>query len=190
MGWTFDPAHTMVGFSARYMGLTTVRGRFTRFEGTIELDPDDLTRTRGRVEVDMASVDTNDETRDGHLRSPDFFDVENHPKMVFEPTSVSRVDEDHYKVNGNLTIRGETRPVEFAYEHSGEGKDAYGKRKLAGRLTGTIKRSDWGLKWNVALEAGGWLVSDKITIEIEGQVAQSEDAPNDEVKPESEQTSA
>jgi polyisoprenoid-binding protein YceI len=186
MGWTFDPAHTTVGFSARYMGLTTVRGQFRKFEGTIELDPDDLTKTRGRVEVDMASVDTGDETRDGHLRSPDFFDVENHPKMVFEPTSVTRVDEDTFKVKGNLTIRGTTREVEFDYEHSGEGRDAYGKRKLGGRLTGTIKRSDWGLKWNVALEAGGWLVSDKITIEIDGQVAESEQAVEDEAKLETE----
>lgn len=186
MGWTFDPAHTTIGFSARYMGLTTVRGQFEKFEGTIELDPDDLTKTRGQVEVDMASVNTNDETRDGHLRSPDFFDVENHPKMVFEPTSVTKVDEDTYKVKGNLTIRGETREVEFDYEHSGEGKDAYGKKKLGGRLTGTIKRSDWGLKWNVALEAGGWLVSDKINIEIDGQVAESEQAVEDEAKLETE----
>jgi polyisoprenoid-binding protein YceI len=190
MGWTFDPAHTTVGFSARHMGLSTVRGRFTRFNGTIELDPDDLTRTRGRIEVDMASVETGDENRDGHLRSPDFFDVENYPVMVYEPISITRVDEDRYKVKGNLTIHGKTREVEFDYEHSGEGIDPYGKRKLGGHLTGAIKRSDWGLTWNVALEAGGWLVSDKINIEVEGQVAESQEAVEDEVELETERTSS
>lgn len=184
MGWVFDTAHTTVGFSARHMGLSTVRGRFTHFDGNIELDPNDLIKTRGRIEVDMASVETGDETRDAHLRSPDFFDVEKYPKMIFEPKSIERIDDDSYKVVGELTIRDVTRPIELRYEHSGEAIDPYGKRKLGGRLTGTIKRSDWGLTWNVALEAGGWLVSDKINIEIEGQVAESQEAVEKEVEAE------
>ena len=187
MGWVFDSAHTTVGFSARHMGLSTVRGRFTKFSGTIELDPDDLTKTRGRVEVDMSSVDTGDEKRDAHLRSPDFFDVENYPVMVFVPTAITP-DDGAYRVTGELTIKGITREVELKYEHGGQATDPFGNRKMGGRLSGTIKRSDWGLQWNVALEAGGWLVSDKINIEVEGQVADSKEAVSEEAEAEAEIT--
>jgi polyisoprenoid-binding protein YceI len=175
MGWAFDPAHTTIGFTARHLGLTTVRGRFRRFTGTIELDPDDLTKTRGRIEVDVSSVDTGDPKRDEHLRSPDFFDADRYPTMVFEPTSVEPIDDEHLRVRGNLSVKDITHEVELTYEHSGEAVDPFGKRKLGGRLTGTINRSDWDLKWNVALEAGGWLVSDTITLEIEGQVVETEE---------------
>lgn len=175
MGWAFDPAHTTIGFSARHMGLSTVRGQFRRFTGTIELDPNDLTKTRGRLEIDVSSLDTGDQQRDEHLRSPDFFDAERYHTMLFGPTSVEPIDDEHFRVRGNLTIRDITHEVELTYEHSGEAVDPFGKHKLGGRLTGTINRSDWDLKWNVALEAGGWLVSDAITLEIEGQVVETED---------------
>lgn len=189
MGWTFDPAHTTMGFSARHMGLSTVRGQFRRFTGTIELDPDNLTKTRGRVEIDAASIDTGDAQRDEHLRSPDFFDVERYPTIVFEPTSIERIGGNLYRVRGNLTIKDVTREVELTYEHAGEAVDPYGNRKLGGRLTGTIKRSDWGLTWNVALETGGWLVSDKIDLEIEGQVAESQEAVEQEAREEARRAS-
>jgi polyisoprenoid-binding protein YceI len=175
MAWAFDLSHTSVGFSARHMGLSTVRGRFHRFNGTIVLDPSDLSKTIGRLEIDASSIDTGDPQRDEHLRSPDFFDVEHYPTIVFEPTSIERIDDEHYRVRGNLTIKSVTREVELIYEHAGEAVDPFGKRKLGGRLTGEIKRSDWGLTWNVALEAGGWLVSDAIKLEIEGQVVETED---------------
>ena len=176
MAWVIDPAHTTVGFSARHMGLSTVRGRFNKFEGSLELDPKDISSARGRVEVDLASVETGNKDRDAHLRSPDFFDVERFPKMVFVPKSVSSSGDDTFKVVGDLTIKDVTREVELRYEHSGEGVDPYGNRKIGGTLTGTIKRSDWGLTWNVALETGGWLVSDKIKLEIDGQLAESKEA--------------
>jgi polyisoprenoid-binding protein YceI len=181
MAWTLDTAHTTVGFSARHMGLSRVRGIFRDFDGTVAPDPDDLTRTKGKVEIRTASVDTGDEQRDAHLRSADFFDSERFPVMTFEPSAIERIDDGRYRVRGNLTIKDTTNEIELVYEHSGEMVDPFGARKLGGRVSGTIHRSDWGLTWNVALEAGGWLVSDAVEIEVEGQVAESREAIEAEV---------
>lgn len=185
MAWTIDPAHTTVGFSVRHMGLASVRGQFGKFRGQIELEPDDLSGAKGRIEIDVASIDTGEQRRDEHLRSADFFDAENSPTMTFEIESVTPKGDDRYRVVGDLTIRDVTREVELEYEHAGEGIDPYGNRKLGGSLTGTIKRSDWGLNWNVALEKGGWLVSDKIKLEIDGQLAETQEAVQEEVEKES-----
>ncbi len=182
MAWVIDPAHTTVGFSARHMGLSTVRGRFTRFNGTVEADPTDITTARARLEVDMDSIDTGQEQRDQHLKGPDFFDVDNHPTMVFVTKSITRTKEDTYAVVGDLTVRGVTREVELTYEHAGEGTDPYGNRRLGGSLTGTINRSEWGLRWNVPLDSGGWLVSDKIKLEIDLQVTAGAEAAEEEAK--------
>lgn len=188
MAWTIDTAHSTVSFSARHMGLAKVRGQFDTFEGEIDGDPADITTATARFEVDLASVDTGNDDRDAHLRSTDFFDVEKHPKMTFVSKAVTPDGDDTYKVVGDLTIKGVTKPVELTYEHGGEGIDPYGNRKVGGSLTGTIKRSDWGLTWNVALEAGGVLVSDKILIEIDLQVAESKDVVEQEAKAEAELT--
>lgn len=185
MAWTIDPAHTTVGFSARHMGLSTVRGRFTDFAGTVDVDPSDLPRTRGKVEIRTASVDTGNEQRDGHLKSGDFFDVEHFPVMTFDVKSIAHKGGSDYEVTGDLTIKDVTREVRLDYEHAGEGKDPWGNRKLGGTLTGSISRADWGLTWNVALEAGGLLVSDKIKIEVEGQLAESKEAVKEEASAES-----
>jgi polyisoprenoid-binding protein YceI len=187
MAWVVDPAHTTVGFRARHMGLATVRGQFTTFSGTIEGDPGDVTSAKARFEIDTASIDTGDERRDGHMRSPDFFDVENHPKMVFESKSITPSGGDRYTVVGDLTIKGVTRQLELEYEHAGEGIDPYGNRKIGGSLTGTIKRSDWGLSWNVPLEAGGWLVSDDIKIDIDFEVTESAEAAEESAEAEAAQ---
>ena len=173
MAWTIDPVHTTVGFSARHMGLSRVRGRFTEFSGSIDVDPSDLTRTRGRAEIGTASVDTGNAERDAHLRGPDFFDADRYPTMAFEVKSIRATGGSDYRVIGDLTIRDTTREVELEYEHSGEGTDPWGNRKIGGTLTGEINRKDWGLTWNVALEAGGLLVSDRIRIEVEGQLAET-----------------
>jgi polyisoprenoid-binding protein YceI len=149
-----------------------VRGRFTSFRGEIEGDPTDITSAKARIEVDMGSVETGSADRDNHLRTSDFFEIDKHPTMVFESKSITRVTDEHYKVVGDLTIKGKTRPIELDYEHGGEGSDPYGNRKIGGSLTGTIKRSDWDLTWNVPLDSGGWLVSDNVTLEIDLQVAE------------------
>ena len=184
MAWVIDSAHTTIGFSVRHMGLSTVRGKFDRFEGQIELDPADLTRARGRVEVEAASINTGNVDRDTHLKSGDFFDAVNHPKIVFEAKSVAGSGET-FKVTGALTIRGTTREVELDAEFAGEGRDPYGNRKVGGSLTGTINRKDFGLTWNVPLEAGGLLVGDKVTIQVEGQLAESKAAVEKESHAES-----
>ena len=184
IAWTIDTAHSSVSFKARHMGLSKVRGQFTSFRGEIEGDPTDVTTAKARIEIDLASVDTGSADRDTHLKSPDFFDVENHPTMVFESTSVAR-DGDDYKIVGDLTVKGISRKVELAYEHGGEATDPYGNRKIGGALTGTIKRSDWDLTWNVPLDTGGWLVSDNVTIEIDLQVAEGQEAVEQEEAAES-----
>jgi polyisoprenoid-binding protein YceI len=181
MAWTIDTAHTAIGFVARHMGLSKIRGQFTSFNGEIEGDPDDLTSARGRVEVDMASVTTGNADRDAHLKSSDFFDVENHPTMIFETKKITSVGDD-YKVIGDLTIKGITKEVEFDYEHGGYEVDPFGNSKLGGTLTGTINRRDWGFKWNVPLDTGGVLVSEKIKIEIDFQLSQSKAAVEEEVE--------
>ena len=186
MAWTIDTAHSTVSFSARHMGLAKVRGQFDTFTGEIDGDPNDITTARGRLEIDLASVDTGNSDRDAHLRSADFFDVEKHPKMTFVSRSVTPAGDGTYKVVGDLTIKGITKEVELTYEHGGDGIDPYGNRKVGGTLTGTIKRSDWGLTWNVALETGGWLVSDKIQIEVDLQVAASPEAVEEEARAEAE----
>jgi polyisoprenoid-binding protein YceI len=177
MAWTLDPHHTTVGFSAKHLGLSTVRGKFRELTADIELDDEaSPTSAKGRVVVKAASLDTGDEQRDGHLRSADFFDVENHPEIVFEAKSVTHKGDDEYDVVGDLTIKGITKEVALLYEHSGIATDPYGNVKVGGNLTGTITRADWDLKWNVPLGSGGLLVSETIKIEVEGQLAKSKDA--------------
>lgn len=183
MAWTIDTAHTTVGFVARHMGLSKVRGQFTSFRGEVEGDPSDLTTAKGRLEVDLASVDTGNPDRDAHLKSADFFDVEKYPTMTFVSTSITK-DGDDYLVHGDLTIKDVTKPVTLTYEHGGDAKDPYGNRKIGGTLSGTIKRTDWGLTWNVPLDSGGWLVSEKIQLEIDLQVAESTEAVEQEAKAE------
>lgn len=185
MAWTIDTAHTTVGFVARHMGLSKVRGKFTSFRGEVEGDPKDVTSAGGRLEVDMNSIDTGNADRDAHLKSADFFDVEKYPTMVFVATSIE-LEGDDYKVLGDLTVKDVTKGVELRYEHGGEGRDPYGNRKIGGTLSGTIKRSEWGLKWNVPLDSGGWLVSDNVNLEVDFQVAESTEAVEEEAKAESE----
>lgn len=187
MAWTIDPVHTSVGFTARHLGLSKVRGQFTDFRGEVEGDPTDITTARARLEIDMASVQTGSADRDTHIKGEDFFDVEKHPTMTFVSTRVEP-DGDDYKVIGDLTIKGVTKEVELSYEHGGDLQDPFGNRKVGGSLTGMIKRSDWGLTWNVPLDTGGLLVSDKIVLEIDLQVAESSEAVADEAKAEAQLT--
>ena len=175
MGWTLDPHHTHVGFSAKHLGVATVRGSFTKVDAEVELDdPEDPTTGRGTVTIDAASITTNNEQRDGHLRSPDFLDVEKYPTITFTVKKVERAGDD-YKVVGDLTIKDITNEVTLDYEHSGVVVDPFGNTKVGGTLSGTIERSKWDLKWNVPLGGGGLLVSEKVKIEIDGELAQEKD---------------
>lgn len=176
MSWTLDPHHTIVGFSGKHLGVATVRGRFNNVDAEVELDnPEDPTTASGTVTIDAASITTSDDQRDGHLRSPDFLDVEKYPTITFTLKSVERAGDD-FKVRGDLTIKDITEEIALDYEHSGAVVDPYGNTKVGGTLTGTIDRTKWGLKWNVPLGGGGLLVSEKIKLEIDGELGQDKEA--------------
>ena len=170
--WKLDPAHTTVEFAVKHMMFTTVRGRFKTFTGTIYADEADPSKSRVEVEIDAASIDTGVGDRDTHLRSADFLDVENHPKIRFDSTRVSgerRKEGDRFTVAGDLEIRGVKLPVELNVTFEGVGKDPWGGQRAGFAAKTEIDRHDWGLRWNQALEAGGVLVGQKVKIEIEAQ---------------------
>ena len=156
MSWTLDPHHTSVSFSAKHLGVATVRGHFNKVEANLELDdPNDPTTGRGTITVDAASIDTGNAQRDGHLTSADFLESEKYPTITFTLNSIKPAGEGMFEVTGGLTIKGVTREVTLDYEHNGIATDPYGNTKVGGTLTGVIDRTNWGLKWNVPLGGGG-----------------------------------
>jgi polyisoprenoid-binding protein YceI len=163
--WQVDTSHSAVTFTARHMMVAKVRGRFKDFSADIVIAEDPLQSTVNAT-VQMASIDTGDSSRDDHLQTNDFFDIENHPTMTFRSTSLEGSG-DEYKLHGDLTIRGVTKPVTFDLEFGGAGKDPWGNTKAGFTATGTINRKDFGVEWNAPLETGGVLVGDKVTIEID-----------------------
>lgn len=164
-----DIAHFSVHFIVRHMVVSKVRGSFGAFSGTIELDADNVESSKVNVEIDAASIDTREPKRDAHLRSADFFDVENFPKLTFASTAVKKTGDDTLAVTGDLTIHGVTRPVTLKVESLGGGKDPWGNQRLVWSASTEINRKDFGLNWNQVLEAGGLLVSEKIVIELDVQ---------------------
>ena len=164
--WKIDTAHTQVNFSAKHMMVTSVRGVFHDVDGTIELDENDPTRSRGEFRVAAASLDTNFGARDTHLRSADFFDVEQYPTITFASTAIEQVGGDRFKVTGDLTIRDTTKPIIFDVTLDGIVPGMSGARHAGLSATAKIAREDWGLNWNVALEQGGWLVGKEIKLDI------------------------
>lgn len=155
------------------MMIANVKGTFKSFDSKVEADPSDLTTAAIEFKIETASVDTRNADRDAHLRSGDFFDAENFPFMTFRTTSIKRTDENEYDVTGDLTIRGETRQETFKVIYEGAGKDPWGNEKVGFSAVSTIKRSDYGLKWNAALETGGVLVGDKVKISLDIQAAKA-----------------
>jgi polyisoprenoid-binding protein YceI len=168
MRWIVDPVHSHVGFSVRHMMVTTVRGTFTTYSGTFELDPSDFTKSKIAGEIDVASVDTKNADRDNHLRTDEFFDLANHPKITFTSTGIEAKG-DGYVVHGELTLRGVTKPVALDVEFAGATKNPYGQTIIGVSATGAINRRDFGVQYNALLETGGVAVSDKVKIEIEVQ---------------------
>src|SRR6185436_12366852 len=166
-------SHSIIGFSARHMMISKVNKRFKSWSGTLEFDPADLSAAKITAEIDTASIETQDEKRDGHLKSVDFFDVENHPKLTFKSTKVEAAGKGKAKVTGDLTIRGTTKPVTLDVEYSEPTKDPWGGERVGVEARTTINRKDWNLNWNVALEAGGILVSEKIQLELDVQATKA-----------------
>ncbi len=168
MKWAIDPAHSQITFSVRHMGISTVRGTFDTISGTI--DENDGTISGADVSIDVASLSTGATQRDDHLRSADFFDVATYPTASFRLLNTERTGET-LKAHGELTLRGVTKPVALTGEVGGPAKDPWGNTKVSATLSTKISRKEWGLTWNAALEAGGVLVSDNVTLELEVQAA-------------------
>jgi polyisoprenoid-binding protein YceI len=165
--WAIDPVHSEVGFTIRHFGVSKVRGRFDKFEGTI-VTADDPSASTVNASIDVNSINTNQEQRDAHIRSGDFFDVENHPTMNFVSTGIKQ-DGGEYVLEGDLTIRGVTKPVRLALELNGFGPDPYGGTRVGFSATGEINRHDFGVSFNGPIPGvpGGVILSDKVTISLE-----------------------
>jgi polyisoprenoid-binding protein YceI len=165
--YTVDVAHTRIGMRARHAMVTTVRGAFTDFSGEAHLVPADPPASSVSIRIRAASIDTGQADRDVHLRSADFLEVEKYPEIVFASTEVEQVDDDVFRVVGDLTIRDSTRPVTVDFTLTGSAKDPWGNVRVGFEGALAIKRSEWGLTWNTALDTGGVLVSDRIQIEFD-----------------------
>lgn len=172
--WKVDPAHSSLDFSIKHMMVSKTKGTFHEFEANVEADPADLTTANIEFNVDLSSIDTRNKDRDNHLLSGDFFDVENHPKMTFKSTKIEKTGEGEYDVTGDLTLHGTTRPETFSVTFEGQGKDPWGNEVAGFSGKGKIKRSDFGLTYNAALETGGVLVGDDVNITIEVEAAKQD----------------
>ncbi|MFG2179249.1 YceI family protein [Streptomyces abikoensis] len=162
--YTIDPAHSSIGFTVRHAMVTNVKGSFPQHEGTLRLDGSDPARSTAAIDVRIDSVDTGIKDRDAHLLSGDFFDAEAFPLMTFRSTAAERVGGDRYRLTGDLTIKDVTRPLSIDLEFNGSATDVYGNERVGFEGSAEILRSDWGLTWNAALEAGGVMVSDKVKL--------------------------
>lgn len=172
--YTLDASHSRIGFVARHAMVTKVRGHFATYEGSGYFDAENPTNSSLQLTIQADSIDTGDADRDGHLRSNDFLDMENHPTITFASTSVERLNEDVYRVTGDLSIRGESKPVAIDFEYSGAAVDPFGNQRIGLEGGTTINRKDWGVNWNAALDTGGVLVSEKITLEFDVSAIKTE----------------
>ena len=165
--YTLDPAHTRIGFVARHAMVTKVRGAFNEFEGTGTLDGTNPANSRVQVTIDAASIDTRNAQRDEHLRGNDFLAMQEYPKITFASTGVRQAGETTFEVTGDLTIKGVTQSITIPFEFEGAAKDPFGNERVGFEGSVAINRKDYGVTWNAALEGGGVLVSDKVTLEFE-----------------------
>ena len=181
--WNLDPAHSQSSFSVRHLGLSNVRGEFGKMDGKLQLDPKDLTTAKVEATIDVTTIDTREPKRDAHLKSPDFFDAANHPKMTFKSTKVETAGDKKLKVTGDLTIRGNTKPVTLELDVNGPIKDMQGAQRIAAQGTTKLNRKDYGLAWNNLIETVP-VVGDEVTVEIAAQFVQAPAAPGAQAKAE------
>jgi len=167
--WAIDPTHSELLFKVKHLMITNVKGEFRSFNASLESVGTDFSKAKVSATIDADSIFTNNTDRDNHLKSADFFDVENHKELTFEGTSFTKLDEDNYQLKGNLTIKGVSKEITLDVEFGGIAKDPWGNEKAGFSLSGKINRKDWGLNWNAALEAGGVMVSDEVRINGEVQ---------------------
>jgi polyisoprenoid-binding protein YceI len=168
--WSVDPAHSGINFSVRHMVVSKVRGRFGKYNVTLELDDQDLTKSAVTATIDAASIDTGSTARDEHLRSADFFDVQRFPELRFQSKRIEKTDDEHYRMVGDLTIRDVTRELSLEVEYGGRAKDPWGNERIGFVAKAALERKDFGLGWNQLLETGGVLVGDRVELELEVEV--------------------
>ncbi len=173
MTWKIDNAHTVIEFAVRHMMISTVRGRFERFDGSVDFNTADPASSSVEVKIEAASINTNEPQRDHHLRSADFFEAEKYPYLAFKSTKIEKLDETTGRIHGDLTIRNITHPVVLETEYNGQAKSPWGKLSAGFTANTKINRKDWNLVWNQALETGGVLVGDEIKIHIELEITQT-----------------
>jgi len=171
--WQIDSSHSVAEFAVKHLVFATAKGRFGGMSGTIQLDEADPSRSKAAVEIDAATVDSRDEKRDAHLRSAEFFDVENHPTLSFQSTRVEAAGDGTLTATGNLTMRGVSRPVTLAVSYNGRGTNPWGQEVISYSGRTEVNRKDWGLEWNAPLEAGGVLVADTVQIALEIEAARA-----------------
>ncbi len=168
--WVIDPTHSEVQFKVKHLMVSTVTGLFGQFDGQLEMAGNDFEDAHIQFSADVASISTGNEQRDGHLKSADFFDVEQFPKLTFQSTSMKKTGDDTYALAGNLTMHGVTKPVTLKAEYGGQMVDPYGQTKAGFELAGTLKRKEFGLMWDAVTEAGGVVVSDDVRLVMNIQV--------------------
>lgn len=171
--WTLDATHTDASFAVKHLMISTVRGRFAGVSGTVQFDPSDLSTGQARIAIDVASIDTREEKRDAHLKSADFFEVEKYPTITFVSRRVEGIARDRFTLVGDLTIKDVTREVALAVESHGLQADPWGGQRAGFSATLVINRKDFGLTWNVALEAGGVLVGEDVKITLDVQLVKA-----------------
>ena len=162
--YTIDPTHSEVGFSVRHAMVTTVRGQFAEYEGKLQLDGSKPANSSAEVTIKVVSIDTNQAQRDEHLRTGDFFDAATYPEISFRSSSAEQVDDETYRMHGDLTIKDTTKPVSIDFTYNGSATDPYGNLRVGFEGSTTVNRGDWGLTYNAALEGGGVLISDKVKL--------------------------
>jgi polyisoprenoid-binding protein YceI len=165
--YAIDPTHSRIGFVARHAMVTKVRGSFNEFEGSGYFDVEHPSASRLQLTIHAASIDTRNADRDAHLRSNDFFAMDTYPLITFTSRAVDQLDDDTYRITGDLTMKGITKPVTVDFEYTGAATDPFGNQRIGFEGATTVNRKDWGVNWNAALETGGVLVSEKVTLEFE-----------------------
>jgi polyisoprenoid-binding protein YceI len=172
--WTIDPAHSEIGFKIKHLVISTVSGKFTSFEGKLVGDPEDFTQSQISFTADIDSINTGNEQRDGHLKSGDFFDAAKHPKLSFTSTAIVNKNGSDYKVTGDLTIRGTTKPITLNVDFGGIQNNMYGQTVAGFEITGKINRQEYGLTWSAVTEAGGIVVSDDVKLAIDAELVKQQ----------------
>lgn len=176
MSWTIDSAHSEINFLVRHMMIATLRGRFEKFNGTIDFDENEPSRSSIDVQIEAGSINTREPQRDAHLKLPDFFDVENYPYIAFKSKNIAVKDSNRANITGDLTIKDITREVVLEAEYAGQAQSPFGTINAGFSASTRINRKEWGLTWNVAIETGGVLVGDEIKIEIELELIKQTEA--------------